>query len=53
MKLQMVGLAMGGEETVVLGEPADNRLALFRYRGDQLVCIETVNRPADHMLGAG
>lgn len=51
MKLQMVGLASGGEETVVLGEPADNRFALFRYRDEKLVCIETVNRPADHMLG--
>lgn len=51
MKLQMVGLASGSDEIVVAGDAADNRFALFHYRGPRLLAIETVNRPADHMLG--
>jgi 3-phenylpropionate/trans-cinnamate dioxygenase ferredoxin reductase subunit len=51
MKLQMVGLATGGDRSVVVGEAADNRFSVFHYLGDRLICIESVNRPADHMLG--
>jgi 3-phenylpropionate/trans-cinnamate dioxygenase ferredoxin reductase subunit len=51
MKLQMVGLTTGGDRSVVLGEAADNRFSVFHYLGDRLICIESVNRPADHMLG--
>ena len=51
MKLQMVGLPTGSDDAVLVGEPGDNRFALFRYRGERLVSIETVNRPGDHMLG--
>jgi len=51
MKLQMVGLPTGSDDAVLVGEPGDNRFALFRYKGDRLVSIETVNRPGDHMLG--
>ena len=51
MKLQMVGLAAGGDRFVVVGEAAENRFSVFHYLGDRLICIESVNRPADHMLG--
>jgi 3-phenylpropionate/trans-cinnamate dioxygenase ferredoxin reductase component len=51
MKLQMVGLATGGDRSVVVGEAAENRFSVFHYLGDRLICIESVNRPADHMLG--
>ena len=51
MKLQMVGLAAGGDRSVVVGEAAENRFSVFHYLGDRLICIESVNRPADHMLG--
>jgi 3-phenylpropionate/trans-cinnamate dioxygenase ferredoxin reductase subunit len=51
MKLQMVGLAAGGDRSVVVGEAAENRFSEFHYLGDRLICIESVNRPADHMLG--
>ncbi|WP_353643736.1 FAD/NAD(P)-binding oxidoreductase [Mesorhizobium sp. WSM2239] len=51
MKLQMVGLAAGGDRNVVVGEAAENRFSVFHYLGDRLICIESVNRPADHMLG--
>ncbi len=47
-KLQIAGLAMDGDDCLAL-EEAD-RLAVFRFRGRQLVALETVNRPGDHML---
>jgi 3-phenylpropionate/trans-cinnamate dioxygenase ferredoxin reductase subunit len=51
MKLQMVGLTAGGDRQIVSGEPADNRFSIFHYSGPKLIGIESVNRPADHMLG--
>ncbi|MEW9835519.1 NAD(P)/FAD-dependent oxidoreductase [Mesorhizobium marinum] len=51
MKLQMVGLTAGSDSQVVSGEPADNRFSVFHFRGGRLAGIESVNRPADHMLG--
>ena len=51
MKLQMVGLTQGGDSHVVLGEPTGNRFSIYHYAGNRLLGIESVNRPADHMLG--
>jgi 3-phenylpropionate/trans-cinnamate dioxygenase ferredoxin reductase subunit len=51
MKLQMVGLAAGGDRQVVTGEAGENRFSVFHYLAGRLICIESVNRPADHMLG--
>ncbi|CDX61972.1 Rhodocoxin reductase [Mesorhizobium plurifarium] len=51
MKLQMVGLTQGGDHHVVLGDLADNKFSIYHYAGDRLLGIESVNRPADHMLG--
>ncbi|PBB20816.1 FAD-dependent oxidoreductase [Mesorhizobium sp. WSM4313] len=51
MKLQMVGLTQGGDHHVVLGDLAENRFSIYHYAGNRLLGIESVNRPADHMLG--
>ncbi|RUU06462.1 NAD(P)/FAD-dependent oxidoreductase [Mesorhizobium sp. USDA-HM6] len=51
MKLQMVGLTQGGDSHVMLGEPAENKFSIYHYAGNRLLGIESVNRPADHMLG--
>jgi 3-phenylpropionate/trans-cinnamate dioxygenase ferredoxin reductase subunit len=51
MKLQMVGLTGGSDRQLVSGEPAENKFSVFHYSGDRLIGIESVNRPADHMLG--
>lgn len=51
MKLQMVGLAPGSDRHVVAGDPAENKFSIYHYAGDRLIAIESVNRPADHMLG--
>lgn len=51
MKLQMVGLTAGSDRQIVSGESADNKFSVFHYAGPKLIGIESVNRPADHMLG--
>ena len=51
MKLQMVGLPGFGDETIVSGETEQNRFSIFHLRQGRLMAIESVNRPADHMLG--
>jgi 3-phenylpropionate/trans-cinnamate dioxygenase ferredoxin reductase component len=51
MKLQMVGLPMATDRTVMAGDPGENRFSLFHFSGPRLTAIESVNRPADHMLG--
>jgi 3-phenylpropionate/trans-cinnamate dioxygenase ferredoxin reductase subunit len=51
MKLQMVGLTVGSDRQIVSGDAETNRFSVFHYRNDRLVGIESVNRPADHMLG--
>ena len=51
MKLQMVGLTAGSDRQIVSGEPAENKFSVFHYAGGRLIGIESVNRPADHMLG--
>lgn len=51
MKLQMVGLVSGGDSHVVAGDIADNKFSVYHFAGERLLGIESVNRPADHMLG--
>lgn len=51
VKLQMVGLAHGGSTDVLRGSVAERRFSLFRYDGDRLAAIESINKPADHMMG--
>ncbi len=51
VKLQMVGLANGGSTDILRGSIEDGRFSLFRYDGDRLAAIESINKPADHMMG--
>ena len=51
MKLQMVGLTAGSDRQVVVGDAGDNRLSVFHFAGERWLGTETINRPADHMLG--
>lgn len=49
-KLQTAGLAIGADRAVVRGDPESGRFSAFVYRGDKLLAVESVNRPADHMI---
>lgn len=51
VKLQMVGLANGGGPAILRGSIEEGRFSLFRYEGDRLAAIESINKPADHMMG--
>ncbi|PTM40090.1 FAD-dependent oxidoreductase [Bosea sp. 124] len=51
VKLQMVGLGVAGGPAILRGSTSEGRFSLFRYDGDRLAAIESINRPADHMIG--
>lgn len=51
VKLQMVGLSGDATRSVVRGLPEDGAFSVFHYAGERLVAIDSVNRPADHMVG--
>lgn len=50
-KLQIVGLSHGADLDVVRGSIEDKSFSVFRFVGEKLVAIESVNRAADHMFG--
>jgi 3-phenylpropionate/trans-cinnamate dioxygenase ferredoxin reductase component len=50
LKLQMAGLPSTGCEEVVRGDPSASKCSVFLFSDGKLACVETLNRPADHML---
>jgi len=50
LKLQIAGLAIGHDRTVVRGDPESGAFSVFCFRAGRLIAVETVGRPADHML---
>lgn len=50
IKLQIAGLSAAGDEHVFLSDPESRACTLLCLRGDRLAAVETINRPADHML---
>lgn len=50
-KLQMVGLSFDADEHIVRGENGAPSFSVFHYREGRLLSIDSINRPADHMLG--
>jgi 3-phenylpropionate/trans-cinnamate dioxygenase ferredoxin reductase subunit len=50
VRLQIAGLVDGYDHTVVTGEPDGGRFSVFCFRGDQLLGVEAVNKPADYMM---
>jgi 3-phenylpropionate/trans-cinnamate dioxygenase ferredoxin reductase subunit len=58
MKLQMAGISAGYDETVVRGNPDDEKFSVIYYRDGRLIAIDSVNEVLDYMavrkaLGAG
>ena len=49
LKLQMVGLVQGCDETVVLGSAETRSLSVLCFRHKHLIAVESVNRAADHV----
>lgn len=50
-KLQMVGTSAGHDRMVLRGNPADGMFSAFYFRDSQLIGIDSINCPQDHMLG--
>lgn len=50
LKLQIAGIAQGHDRTVELGVDNDRQKLVLCFKGDNLVAVETVNRPGDHMI---
>jgi 3-phenylpropionate/trans-cinnamate dioxygenase ferredoxin reductase subunit len=47
VKLQIAGLVDGHDHTVVTGD--SGRFSVYCFRGDTLLGVESVNKPADHL----
>lgn len=53
LKLQIAGLSAPHDRAVTRGDPSQagkGGFSVFRFRGGALVCVESVNRPLDHVL---
>lgn len=51
LKLQIAGLFQGYDKVVVRGDMSERAFAAFYYKGDRLIAVDAVNRPAEY-LGA-
>jgi 3-phenylpropionate/trans-cinnamate dioxygenase ferredoxin reductase subunit len=51
IKLQMVGLSFAADDYVLSGDRDGDRFSVFHFSGSRLVAIDSVNSPAEHMLG--
>jgi 3-phenylpropionate/trans-cinnamate dioxygenase ferredoxin reductase component len=50
LKLQIAGITMGHDTSVLRGDPADRGFSVFCFRGGRLIGVESVNRTADHVV---
>jgi 3-phenylpropionate/trans-cinnamate dioxygenase ferredoxin reductase subunit len=51
LRLQIAGLTAGCDHTVIRGSSSGAACAVFCFRGDRFVGVETINRSGDHMIG--
>jgi 3-phenylpropionate/trans-cinnamate dioxygenase ferredoxin reductase component len=51
IKLQMAGISQGHDQIVTRGDRESRKLSVFYFRESQLVAIDSINRPLDHMIG--
>ncbi|WP_296261256.1 MULTISPECIES: NAD(P)/FAD-dependent oxidoreductase [unclassified Pseudomonas] len=49
LKLQIAGLSTGYDSSVIVGSPETSQLSVLCFRDDQLIAVESCNRPGDHM----
>jgi 3-phenylpropionate/trans-cinnamate dioxygenase ferredoxin reductase component len=50
LKLQIAGITIGHETSVLRGDPANRSFSVFCFRGRRLIGVESVNRTADHVI---
>ncbi len=49
LKLQIAGLADGHDRTHLIGDPGEGKFSVLAFRRGELVAVESLNRPSDHM----
>jgi 3-phenylpropionate/trans-cinnamate dioxygenase ferredoxin reductase component len=49
IRLQIAGVATGYDQVVTRGAPESRKFSAFYYRQSQLVAIDSINRPAEHL----
>jgi len=50
LKLQIAGITVGHDASVVRGEPESGSFSVFCFRDGRLIGVESVNRAADHIV---
>jgi 3-phenylpropionate/trans-cinnamate dioxygenase ferredoxin reductase component len=50
LKLQIAGITVGHDAAVVRGDPESGSFSVFCFRDGKLLGVESVNRPADHIV---
>ena len=50
LKLQIAGITAGHDASVVRGDPESGSFSVFCFRDRRLIGVESVNRPADHIV---
>ena len=51
LKLQVAGLPFEADATILRGDPATAKFAVFHMKGDQIQAVEAVNAPPEFMAG--
>jgi 3-phenylpropionate/trans-cinnamate dioxygenase ferredoxin reductase subunit len=49
LKLQIAGLSIGCDRTVVVGRAEERRISVLCFKRDKLIAVESVNRGSDHV----
>jgi 3-phenylpropionate/trans-cinnamate dioxygenase ferredoxin reductase subunit len=51
IKLQIAGVPFDSDATLIRGEPASGRFAVFHLKGELIQAVEAVNAPAEFLAG--
>ena len=51
VKLQMAGISNGHDCTVSRGNAEGRKVSVFYFKESQLIAIDSINRPLDHVIG--
>lgn len=50
VRLQMAGLSHGYDAAVTRGTPETQKFSVFYFRESRLIAVDSINRPADHIV---
>ncbi|WP_019986776.1 NAD(P)/FAD-dependent oxidoreductase [Rudanella lutea] len=49
LKLQMAGISAGFDTYLIRGDEAAEKFSVYYFKGDKLLAVDSLNRPADHL----